>query len=43
MVRAMPVGCRGCRHYRVFRGRDWCTQVDDGYTNDCLLDGLGEA
>lgn len=43
MARVMPKGCRGCKHYRFsFRKkRDWCVQVDDGYSNDCLLDGLG--
>ena len=36
----MPVGCRGCRHYRWNRrkNRDWCSRVDDGVTNDSLLD-----
>lgn len=44
MVRVMPAGCRGCRHYRWNRrrGEDWCAQADDGYTNDCLLDARSE-
>jgi hypothetical protein len=40
----MPEACLGCRHFRRRRGRNnsvgWCLQVDDGFTNDCLLDEL---
>lgn len=37
MVKVMPKGCDGCVHHRwVLRRRyDYCSQVDDGYTNDC--------
>jgi len=38
MARVMPKGCRGCKHYRVFRSSDWCSMVDDGYSNDCQLE-----
>lgn len=39
----MPDACVGCKHFRNKRfvhkrlGLGWCAQVDDGYTNDCLL------
>jgi hypothetical protein len=40
----MPIRCGKCKHFRTkpFVNRrfaiGYCGQVDDGYTNDCLLE-----